>query len=181
MRKSRLLFVTICILSLLFIGCGDDNGDGNGDDNGDGDDNGGASCDTTDPEGNFCTGPDNCEVECECEDGVVTAGRCITESCGDAAGTCESACDDQGGYTGDFCYVGDEPDEGGGDLEYGDECTEHADCDGWTGDPSTSEWFCIEVCDHQFCANDCSDDFDCPSFDSCDPVMGSCIPEEYDC
>mgnify|MGYP007112381452 CR=1 FL=1 len=192
----------VCVISLLactsliaFASCGSDSDeeivDAGTDAGTEKTDAGSDQCNKTDPEGRFCEDSDDCTVECQCADGKVSAGGCSNKSCGSASDGCEFACQSLGlgSYEGSFCFVGRSASEGedagtsGGDkAKYGEACSHHSDCEGWTGSIETSEVFCITVCEHKFCATNCNSNSDCPGFDECDEILDSCVPDRYvDC
>ncbi|MGI5861345.1 MAG: hypothetical protein ACOX6T_04710 [Myxococcales bacterium] len=188
----------VCLISLIacasliaFASCGSDNDEGSVDaGNEQRSDAGTKQCDKTDPEGRSCEASEDCTVECQCANGKVEAGGCSNKSCNSASSGCELACESLGlgSYEGSFCFVGKGAsggEDGGTSGEkagYGEACSHHYDCEGWTGSVDTSEVFCITVCDHKFCANTCESSGDCPGFDQCDELLSSCVPDRYvDC
>lgn len=168
------LLALMAMLALTFA-CGeDDNGVNGGTDNGG---NGGAVCIEEDPDGNSCNEADDCQVDCHCDDGVVTAGSCVFGSCASASEVCEDACPNMGAgaYTGKFCAVdgngtgngGNGGDNGGADLgDIGDECQYDSDCESdiCIFEGGASWGYCSKVCESWS---------DCPSFWDCEQLANT--------
>ncbi len=98
----------------------------------------GSTCDSTNPAGRTCSDAANCEVECDCGDGLfVTIGQCTNGTCADVVGQCDDACSQSGGESMGYCFVGEAPASGSGGngsqtsggAASGEDCTDHGDCE----------------------------------------------------